>query len=106
MARQELVEVSVLHVLRDHTERVAADAHSQQPNDVGVLQTRHDLYLFQEIAPAWSENVTQHSAKHVFGSHIFPALGTLHFCWRPTGASSQPLRPAGLQGHRIKTLYP
>lgn len=71
MARQELVEVSVLHVLRDHTERVAADAHSQQPNDVGVLQTRHDLYLFQEIAPAWSENVTQHSVKLIFLVHTY-----------------------------------
>lgn len=28
VARQELVEVPVLHVFGDHTERVAADAHS------------------------------------------------------------------------------
>lgn len=39
VAGQELVEISVLHVLCDHTERVAVDAHSQQANDVGVLQT-------------------------------------------------------------------
>lgn len=39
MAGQKLVEISVFHVLCDHTERVAVDAHSQQTNDVGVLQT-------------------------------------------------------------------
>lgn len=71
MARQELVEVSVLHVLRYHTERVAADAHSQQPNDVGVLQTRHDLYLFEEIAPASLENVIQHNVKLIFLVHTY-----------------------------------
>lgn len=51
MAGQKLVEVSVLHVLCDHTERVAIDANSKQANDVGVLQTGHDLYLFQEVIP-------------------------------------------------------
>lgn len=39
VAGEELVEISVLHVLCDHTERVAVDAHGQQANDVGVLQT-------------------------------------------------------------------
>lgn len=39
MAGQKLVEISVLHVLCDHTKRVAVDAHSEQPDDVGVLQT-------------------------------------------------------------------
>lgn len=51
VAGQKLVEVSVLHVLCDHTERVAVDAYSKQANDVGVLQTGHDLYLFQEVIP-------------------------------------------------------
>lgn len=51
MAGQKLVEVSVLHVLCDHTERIAVDTHSKQANDVGVLQTGHDLYLFQEVIP-------------------------------------------------------
>lgn len=51
VAGQKLVEISVLHVLCDHTERVAVDAHSEQANDVGVLQTGHDLYLFQEVIP-------------------------------------------------------
>lgn len=51
MAGQELVEVSVLHVLCDHTEGVAVDAHRQQSYDVGVLQARHDLYLFQKVIP-------------------------------------------------------
>ena len=52
VAGEELVEISVLHVLCDHTERVAVDAHGKQANDVGVLQTWHDLYLFQEVVPA------------------------------------------------------
>lgn len=51
MTGQELVQIPVLHVLCDHTERVAVDAHCQEANDVRVLQTRHDLYLFQEVVP-------------------------------------------------------
>lgn len=46
---QEHVEVSVLHVLRHHAERVWAHTHAQQLNDVRVIQTRHDLYLLQEV---------------------------------------------------------
>ncbi len=49
---QEHVEVSVLHVLRHHAERVGAHAHAQQLNDVWVIQTRHDLYLLQEVISA------------------------------------------------------
>jgi len=46
---QEHVEVSVLHVLSHHAQRVGGHAHAQQPDDVGVVQTRHDLYLLQEV---------------------------------------------------------
>ncbi len=49
MAGQELIKVSVLHVLCDHTQRVRAHTHRQQPDDVGVFQSWHDLYLLQEI---------------------------------------------------------
>lgn len=38
VVRKELVEVSILHVLRDHAQRVAFYTHSQQANDVGVSQ--------------------------------------------------------------------
>jgi len=55
VAGQELVEVTVLHVLRDHAQRVAVDAHGQQADDVRVLQTRHDLYLLQEVVPTGGE---------------------------------------------------
>lgn len=48
---QVLVEVSTLHVLGDHAERVAADAHTKQPDDIRVLQARQDLHLFEEIVP-------------------------------------------------------
>lgn len=46
---QVLVQVSTLHVLRNHAEWVAAHTHPQQLDDVGVLQTRQDLHLFQEV---------------------------------------------------------
>lgn len=39
MARQELIKVSVLHVFGDHTQRVGAHTHCQQPDDVGVFQS-------------------------------------------------------------------
>lgn len=51
MAGQELVEVSILHVLCDHAEGVTADTHGQQTDYVRVLQTRHDLNLLQEVVP-------------------------------------------------------
>lgn len=51
--RQEHVQVSVLHVLGDHAERVGRHAHAQQPDDVGVVQPRHDLDLLQEVVPDW-----------------------------------------------------
>ena len=48
---QILVQISTFHVLSDHTERVAAHTHSQQTDDVWVLQARQDLHLFQEVVP-------------------------------------------------------
>lgn len=48
---QILVEVSTFHVLSDHTEGVAAHTHSQQSDDVGILQAGQDFYLFQEVIP-------------------------------------------------------
>lgn len=49
--REEHVEVSVLHVLGDHAERVRGDAHTQQSDDVGVIEARHDLDFLQEVVP-------------------------------------------------------
>ena len=57
---QILVEVSTLHVLSDHTERVAAHTHSQQADDVRVLQARQDLHLFQEVVPTRRETLLSH----------------------------------------------
>lgn len=48
---QVLVQVSTFHVLGDHTERITAHTHSQQADDVRVLQARQDLHLFQEVVP-------------------------------------------------------
>ena len=42
MAGQELVKVSIFHVLRDHAEGVALHTHCQQADDVRVPQPRHD----------------------------------------------------------------
>lgn len=53
---QELVEVSILHVLCYHAQGVVPHAHAQQPDDVGVLQPGHDLDLLQEIIPWKTEN--------------------------------------------------
>lgn len=49
---QILVEVSTLHVLGDHAEGVAAHTHTQQADDVGVLEPGQDLHLLQEVVPA------------------------------------------------------
>lgn len=48
---QILVQVSTFHVLGDHTEGITAHTHSQQTDDVRVLQARQDLHLFQEVVP-------------------------------------------------------
>lgn len=56
---QELVEVSILHVLCYHAQGVVPHAHAQQPDDVGVLQPGHDLDLLQEIIPWETENTSE-----------------------------------------------
>lgn len=53
--RQEHVEVSVLHVLSHHAQGVRGHAHAQQPDDVGVVQTGHDLDFLQEVVPGVRE---------------------------------------------------
>lgn len=49
---QELVQVSIFHVLSDHAQRVRVHAHRQQTDNVGIPQTRHDPDLLQEVIPA------------------------------------------------------
>lgn len=49
---EELVQVSILHVLRDHAQRVRVHTHRQQTDDVGVPQARHDPDLLQEVVSA------------------------------------------------------
>lgn len=49
---QILIQVSAFHVLGDHAERIAADTHPQETDDVGVLQAGQDLHLFQEVVSA------------------------------------------------------
>lgn len=49
---EELVQVSIFHVLSDHTQGVCVHAHRQQTDNVGVPQTRHDSDLLQEVIPA------------------------------------------------------
>lgn len=48
---QEHVQVSVLHVLGHHAQRVGRHTHTQQPDDVRVVQPGHDLDFLQEVVP-------------------------------------------------------
>lgn len=52
---QILIQVSAFHVLGDHAERIVADTHPQETDDVGVLQAGQDLHLFQEVVSAGRE---------------------------------------------------
>lgn len=61
--REEHVEVSVLHVLRHHAQGVRVHAHTQQADDVRVVQARHDLYFLQEVIPNGGQNTNMES-KH------------------------------------------
>lgn len=49
---EELVQVSIFHVLSDHAQRVCVHTHCQQTDNVGVPQARHDSDLLQEVIPA------------------------------------------------------
>ena len=49
---EELVEVPVLHVLNDDTERVFLGAHPQHAHYIAVLQLGHDLDLLVEVISA------------------------------------------------------
>lgn len=49
---EELVQVSVFHVLSDHTQRVCVHADGQQTDNVGVPQARHDSDLLEEVIPS------------------------------------------------------
>lgn len=48
---EELVEVSVLHVLKHHDERVALHAHSIESDNVFMLKVGQQLSLTVEILP-------------------------------------------------------
>lgn len=48
---EELVEVSVLHVLKDHDERVTVHADSVELHDVLVLEVGEQFSLSLEIFP-------------------------------------------------------
>lgn len=52
LTRQKLVEITIFHVFSNHAERVISDAHSQQPDYIGILQLGHNLNLLEEVVPA------------------------------------------------------
>lgn len=52
MSLQKLVQVSVLHVLYDHTQGLVLRTHAQHAHDVSVTQLAQNLYLFFKISPA------------------------------------------------------
>ena len=103
MPREILIEISVLHVLCDHAEGVALHTHSQQTDDVGVPQSRHDPDLLQEVIPEKLEYElvsqhltvcrykTQNISTQCFVQYKYQ-IPTWHFCWHPLSGSSPPLR--------------
>lgn len=56
---EEFVEVSVLHVLEDHDERVAVPAHAVELDDVLMLQVGQQLCLPLEILAGCQRGVFQ-----------------------------------------------
>lgn len=48
---EELVEVTVFHVLKHHNERVALHAHSVESDNMLMLKVRQQLSLTMEILP-------------------------------------------------------
>lgn len=54
--RQELIEVSIFHVLCYHAQWVITHTHPQKPDDIWVVQPWHDLDLLQEIISCKIEN--------------------------------------------------
>lgn len=56
---QELVQVSVLHVLKHHDERVPIAAHAIELDDVLVLQVGEQLRLPLEVLPGGQGGVLQ-----------------------------------------------
>lgn len=56
---EELVQVSVLHVLEDHDEGIPVTAHAVELNDVFVLQVGEQLGLPLEILPGCQGGVLQ-----------------------------------------------
>lgn len=68
--RKEHIEVSVLHVFSYHAQRVRGHTHTQQPDDVGVVQTGHDLDFLQEVVPNVRE---ERGHRHVW--QVFQHVG-------------------------------
>lgn len=108
--REEHVEVSVLHVLRHHAQRVGGHAHAQQPDDVGVVQAGHDLDFLQEVAPK-GRGSKGHMA--VGGGGTAAAAGgaavaaqTWPGWWRQAAAASRPPAPSGRLAREAATPRP
>lgn len=86
MAGQELVEVSILHVLSDHAEGVFSNAHCQQPDDVGVLESRHDLNLLQKVIPFRSRS---HMDRHTQTEPNMPGTGISDMKYKPGNVTTK-----------------
>lgn len=52
---EELIEVAVVQVLHDNTERLLVAAHAQHPRDIHVLQSSQDPHIAVEIQPKHAE---------------------------------------------------
>ena len=96
---EELVQVSIFHVLGDHAQRVCVHTHRQQANDVGVPQTRHDPDLLQEVVPAAQRGGKRFAIHRLTEDWVsnnrqqeedVPTAFTLHSCWHLPAVFSQP----------------
>lgn len=76
--RKKHIEVSVLHVFGHHAQRVGRNTDAQQPDDVRVVQTRHDLYFLKEVVP---ERQTVGGREEKALSDLATCV-TLLFCFR------------------------
>lgn len=65
---EEFIEIAVLHVLKDHDERVTIHANAIELHDVIVLQIGQQLRLTLEILPGGESRILK-SLKEVKDDH-------------------------------------
>lgn len=57
MQLHELMQITELHVFHDHAEWFLLSTHTQNTDNVGVLQLSHNLHLLLEVNSATEEKL-------------------------------------------------